>query len=384
MLKLIIWIIVFGVVVIGSLAIFSSQSATAGTIKIGLIAPLTGDQAIYGISQSQAAQVAVDQINAGGGIGGKNLELVIEDGQCSAQAATAAAQKLITTDKVKIIIGGACAVETAAIAAVAQPAQVVVLTPSAIGLPAEATSNFIFRIYPDDALFGTIAANYANMELRVKKSVILAENNLASQALGSAYKKTLTDLGGQVIENLSFDTDTIDFSNQASKIKSDDPDEVYIAAQSTTSIIAAVKKLHATNPTTILGVSDAVLDSQLVSDNAKDLEGVVSVRALVDWVNNAKAKNLQDGYHAKFDGADPGPFAANTYDAVGLINDALVATLKDGMVDTGKITDWLHTVKNWPGALGPITINTDGAAVISENVEKIASGAIVDMGPYAP
>lgn len=383
MLKLVIWIIVLGVIMVGGLAIFNSQIVATGTIKIGLIAPLTGAQSAYGISESQAAQVAVDQINAAGGVSGKNLTLVIEDGQCDASTAGAAAQKLIAADRVKIIIGGGCAVETAAIAIITQPAQVVVLALSAIGAPATIAGDFVFKIYQDDAAAGAIAANYAIKELRVKKASVLAEDNPAGQILSAAYKKTFGDLARQIVMDEVFPTDAVNFSGLTSRIKNADPDQVYIAAQSTSSIAAIVKILRDASITATIAIS-ADLESRFISNNAQFLEGILSVQPTIDWENNAKARNLRDAYRIKFGGQDPGPFAGNAYDAVGLIQDAVTATAAKGMVDAGAVRDWLATVKNWPGALGPITIGEDRATIITENIQKISGGAKVDLGPYAP
>jgi len=87
----------------------------------------------------------------------------------------------------------------------------------------------------------------------------------------------------------------------------------------------------------------------------------------------------------KYDGADPGTFAANAYDAVYLIGEAIQATASEGIdVDTEKIRDWLYAVKNWPGAIGPLTIDENGDPVMGENVRKIEKGEVKDLGPYTP
>src|SRR5687768_12900217 len=121
MSKLVTWLLVAVVVVIGGFAIFSEAGRGVHALRIGVIQPLTGDAASYGTSQLRAIQIAADELNAKGGIRGKQIELVVEDGRCDSPAAGAAAQKLVSIDKVKVIIGGGCSSETLAAAALTEP-----------------------------------------------------------------------------------------------------------------------------------------------------------------------------------------------------------------------------------------------------------------------
>src|SRR3989344_6415480 len=83
-----------------------------GSYKIGVMLALTGDAATYGLPEQQAIKIAADEINSKGGINGKKIEIIYEDGKCNPKDGNAAAQKLINVDKVKVIIGGSCSGET--------------------------------------------------------------------------------------------------------------------------------------------------------------------------------------------------------------------------------------------------------------------------------
>ena len=387
MSKIVIWIVVLAVIVIGGLAIFGDGGET-GTIKLGVLLPLTGDAAQYGESESRAIQVAVEEINNAGGVKGRQLEIVTEDGKGDPKAAGTAAQKLVNIDKVKIIIGGACSGETLAAAEITEPAEVILISPSASSPKVTEAGDFVFRTYPSDALAGRIAAKYAYEKLNVRKAAVFTELTDYSQGLREVYKEAFADLGGQIVSDETYNTGDVDFRTQILKIKNSRPDVVYIVPQSPTPGLAIIQQLRENRVTAKFTTAEVLLDRQVVGENKETLEGVIGVEPAVDWENNPKAKTLAEAHRAKFN-SDPGIFSANAYDAVHLIHEALDATLTEEGEDTGEIDaaavrDWLYGVSNWPGAVGPLTIDENGDPVMGENVRKIVDGEVTDLGPYTP
>src|SRR3989338_8967946 len=149
-----------------------SGALPQGSVKIGVVVPLTGNKAAYGIPLRRAAELALEEINMGGGIAGKPLEAVWEDGKCEAKDATAAAQKLINVDGVKIIFGGVCSSETLAMAPLTEAAKVLVVSPSATSPDITAAGDYIFRTAPSDAAAGSVAAEYASTKMGAKKGAV--------------------------------------------------------------------------------------------------------------------------------------------------------------------------------------------------------------------
>ncbi|HEY4475656.1 MAG TPA: ABC transporter substrate-binding protein, partial [Candidatus Paceibacterota bacterium] len=142
--KVIVWIIVLAVIIWGGYSIANRggsnvENKTAGgqvdsgtgPIKLGVIQGLTGDIASIGMGEVRAIQVALAEINKNGGINGRQLEIVTEDGKCDPQAGGTAAQKLVSIDKVMVIIGGTCSGETLAAATITEPAKVILISSSA-------------------------------------------------------------------------------------------------------------------------------------------------------------------------------------------------------------------------------------------------------------
>ncbi|HEY4475727.1 MAG TPA: ABC transporter substrate-binding protein, partial [Candidatus Paceibacterota bacterium] len=245
--------------------------------------------------------------------------------------------------------------------------------------------DFVFRTYPSDALAGQIAASYSAGELKAKKAAVVTELTDYAQGLREVYKQSLANLGGQIVADETFTTGDTDFRTQILKIKAAKPDVVYIVPQSLTPGLALLKQLRENGVKATIATAEVLLDRKAVEENSAILEGVVGVESAVDWDNNPKAKALRDAHRLKYDGADPGTFAANAYDAVYLIKEAIQATASEGVdIDTEKIRDWLYAVKNWPGAIGPLTIDENGDPVMGENVRKIEKGEVKDLGPYTP
>src|SRR3989338_6431973 len=114
---------------LATLALTACQSGGSGPIKIGFIGPLTGDIAGIGADMLNGVQVAVDEVNADGGINGRQIELIAEDGRCNGADAASAAQKLVNVDNVFAIVGAGCSSETLAAAPIVNDGKVVMISP---------------------------------------------------------------------------------------------------------------------------------------------------------------------------------------------------------------------------------------------------------------
>ena len=134
----------------------------------------SGDGAVDGIPLQRAVTLAVNEINLAGGIQGQNVEVVWEDGKCEARAATAAAQKLVTMDAVRVIFGGVCSSETLAMAPMTEGAKVILLSPSSTSPDITTAGDFVFRTAASDALAGRVAAQYAYEKLTKRRAAIIA------------------------------------------------------------------------------------------------------------------------------------------------------------------------------------------------------------------
>ncbi|HLC33092.1 MAG TPA: ABC transporter substrate-binding protein, partial [Candidatus Nanoarchaeia archaeon] len=131
---------------------------TTETVKIGFIGPLTGTGALYGTSELNAAQLALDDINAQGGINGKKVELIVEDGKCEGAASATAAQKLIQVDNVKYILGGHCSTESLSIVPITEANKVFLMAGATGTDKFTKAGKYAFRTFPSaTTLYGKLA-----------------------------------------------------------------------------------------------------------------------------------------------------------------------------------------------------------------------------------
>src|SRR3989344_4743654 len=175
--KAILWLVIILLIGWGIVAYSKNtkQESATGPIKIGVVLPLTGDAAVYGEPARNVYQMAVDEINKAGGVNGRELSLVVEDGKCNGKDAASAAQKLVNVDNVKVIIGGICSSESLAITPIAAEKKVAVFSPGSSSPALTNYSPYFFRNYPSDASQGKVLAEIAYNDKNWRKVAFLQE-----------------------------------------------------------------------------------------------------------------------------------------------------------------------------------------------------------------
>ncbi|MBI2573757.1 ABC transporter substrate-binding protein [Candidatus Woesearchaeota archaeon] len=196
----------------------TTQAAAQGDIKVGWIGPLTGEAASFGQNALAAATLAVNEINAAGGINGRKLVLIAEDDSCSA-AGVAAMQKLVNVNNVDVIAGPVCSASAGPALPVAVQAgtPVMMFTASAPGLTA--LGDRVFRVYPSDSFQGKEAANFMYNTLGTKKVAIVYAQNEWGQGIQKVFKQQFESLGGEIVYEGGVTQDSIDFRTDLAKVK---------------------------------------------------------------------------------------------------------------------------------------------------------------------
>ena len=159
-------------------------------VKIGLITPLTGEVASIGADVLHGAEIMLEEINSAGGINGREIKLIAEDGRCAGADAAAAAQKLINVDQVVAIHGAGCSSESLAAYPIAEAAQVVIVSPSSSSPDLTHASDFFFRTYPSDDLKTTAMTQYFK-ENEFEKVAIISENTDFCEAFRASLKRKI-------------------------------------------------------------------------------------------------------------------------------------------------------------------------------------------------
>ncbi len=379
--KVIIWIVVIALIIWGIVAASGDGSKTSdttdtsgSTIKIGIITPLTGDGAVYGEMVRNVNQIAVDEINAAGGIKGKQVELITEDGKCKGEGGVNAAQKLVNVDKVQIIIGGFCSAETLSAVPVAEAGKVAVMSAGSSNPGLTNKSPFFFRNFPSDSIQGAILAQVA-YDSGKRKVAFIQEQTDYTAGIFKAFETKFKSLGGEVV-NESYAPTVRDFRSQLAKLQAAKPDALFLDANTPASMEAITQQFGVMNWNVSLYTNDVILGaSDVLTKYKKTLEGMIGAEFGVD-ANNAKFKHLSEAYTAKYGKDLPyQSYAQTVYDSLFIIKDAINTVGYDGT----KIADFGHKITNWQGAAGSVTIGSDGDITSGHQPRVVKDGKVM---PY--
>lgn len=374
--KTVIWLVVL-VLIVGGFVLYGSKGedkAAKEPIKIGVMVPLTGDGAVYGEGGRNVYQLAVEEINAAGGINGQQIELVIEDSKCNGKDATSAIQKLVNVDKVKIVLGGFCSSESIAATPVAAGAKVALFSPGSSSPDLTGISPYFFRNYPSDASQGKVLAEAANAK-GWKKIALLQEQTDYALGVYKSFSSTFESLGGTVAKEETTTANT-DFRSQLTKLKGTKPDALFIDTQTPAMSERIFKQLQDLKWKVAIIINDATAGDTTTVMAYKDLlEGALTAEFSTD-PNNARFAKLVADYKTKYNADLPyQAYGQTEYDAVYMIKAGIEAVGYDGE----KFAAWARTVKDWEGASGKVTIGADGDRVGGHTVEVIKGGKVERM-----
>ena len=339
----------------------TTKAESKGPIKIGFLGPLTGDAASLGVSSQKAVELAAKELNDAGGINGRIVEVIYEDGKCNAKDASSAGNKLINLDKVPVIIGGLCSGETMAVAPVAEENKAVLISYCSSNPKITTLGDFLFRDYPSDSFQGAYGAEIAKNKLNANKAAVLYCLSDYCVGIKDVFKKTFEDLGGEIVIEESYEQESRDLRTALTKIKDADPDLIYFVGYTEASIVGIkqMKELGIDVPT--LG-ADAWDDSKIWTETGNAGEGVMWT--VVDTP-------ISDGFKARMESIGAKEItlcAPQAYDAFNIIT----GIIKNVGTDGTKIKDELYKVKDYKGVSGTITIDSNGDLATASYVTKIA------------
>lgn len=355
------------------LGVFPPWGGQANEIKIGAILPLTGDGAKYGEEARNGIDLAVEEINAKGGVDGRKVRIIYEDDQGTSTAAVNAFNKLVTVDKVPVIIGPMYSSTTLAVAPIAERAKVVVLSPSASSPKVTQAGDYIFRNWPSDVYEGGEMAKFAHERLGLKRAAILTVNLDYGIGLTEVFSKEFTDLGGQVVVVEKYEQGATDFRTQLTKIQATNPDGLYLPGYYTEIALILIQAKE-------LGINVQFL-SCVGFDNPKSLElageaaeGVIFARPAYDPESKAEpVASFVQSFKSRY-GLVPGTYAAHAYDAMRIVAEAI----RKGGYQSEGIKKALYAIRNFPGVTGETSIDENGDVSKPSQIMKVEGGKFVN------
>jgi branched-chain amino acid transport system substrate-binding protein len=372
----IVWTIVLVVVAVGLIWWgVSRERSGSNTITIGFIGPLTGDGAPYGQPEQETIELAVNQINAAGGINGKQVVMDYQDGKCDGQDAANAAQKLVNVDGVQAIIGGFCSGETIPAVPIAAAGKVLLLSPAASSPKLTNISPYFFRDYPSDAAQGKVLADVAYNKKGYRSVAIIQEQTDYAEGIYNAFTAEFSADGGKT-QMQAFPSDTSDFRSLLTTLKGQRPDALLVDTQTAAAgarILDQMKELGWNVP---LLVNDIIGDDPAtLTEYHSQLEGAITAEFFPS-ASTTQYEAFITAYQTAYGQVPPYQnYMATVYDAVNLLVDGIRQVGYNGSA----LATWSRTISNWPGVSGNITIGADGDRTVGHAPYVIHDGQAIPL-----
>lgn len=296
----------------------------AETIKVGIILPLTGGQAAFGEIEKNSFIMAFNEIQKAGGIKGAKIELLFEDDTGKPDIARAAAEKLISKDKVIMLGGGYGSSETRAIAGVAQQNKMpFLINTGSADVITEQGWNYIFRLNPPVSEYSEAAESFLKEVAKPKSAAILFENSLFGTSGSREFEKSCKELGIQVVLKEGYEKGAVDFKPLLIKVKNAKPDLIYMISYIMDASLLMRQAMELDiNPKLFVGGAAGFTLPEFYQNAGKASDGVFSATLWVPTLPFPGAMDYFKNYKKLF-GKDTEYHGAEAYAAMYVIADTL-------------------------------------------------------------
>lgn len=340
--------------------------SASSDIKIGMVYELTGNTASYGTSAADGAKLAFKEINAKGGVLGKQIKIVTADNKGEPSESANAMTKVITQDKVIAVTGftvSSCGIAGSAVAEDNKIPLVAAATVNPRVTVDEKTGkvkDYTFRACFIDSFQGTVSANFALNSLKKTKSAIMVDNSSDySKGLAQIFKDVFTKGGGQVVVEEAYLQKDQDFKSILTKIKAQNPEMIYLPGyyEDVGKIVKQARELGIMIP--ILG-GDAWDSPRLVemgSPQALNNTYFTNFYSVQD--TNPASQAFVEAYKKEY-GQLPDSMAAMGYDAANLLVDAIK---RANSVSSGKIREALAATQEFNSVSGSMNLSPTHDAI---------------------
>ena len=297
------------------------------TIKLGEFASMTGKEAVFGQNVNKGTRLAIEESNAAGGVLGRTLELITEDDQSKPGESATVVKKLISRDKVVVILGEITSGRTLEAAPIAQAAKIPLISPGATNVEVTAKGNYIFRVCFIDDFQGTVMAKFARDTLQLKRVAILSSVSSAqSVGLAKYFRERFTSASTVIAAEQKYSEGEKDFRAQLTAIKAAGADGIFVPGYYAEAalICKQARDLGLTVP--IFG-GDGWEAPELIEIGGKAVEGTYYASHYSSASTAPEVREFVKKYRARYNGETPDSMAPLAYDATFIVAEAITREL---------------------------------------------------------
>lgn len=358
-----------------------SKTGAADTIKVGEFASLTGKEAAFGQSSHKGTLLAVEEINAAGGVLGKKIEFIYEDNRSTPGESATVVKKLITRDHVVAVLGEVASGRSLEAAPICQANKIPQISPSSTNPKVTETGDYIFRVCFIDPFQGTVMAKFAKSRLNAKNVAVLSDV-AAPYSLGLAqyFKETFLADGGTVVSEQKFSSGDKDFKAQLTAIKAANPDAIFVPCYYTEAglIVRQARQLGITVP---LFGGDGWEAPELIQIGGEALEGCYYSTHYSPEDKSPAVQEFVSKFKAKNNGEIPDAMAALGYDSAMVLADAIK---RAGTTDSVKLRDAIAATKDYAGVTGKTSLDANRNATKPAVILAIKDGKFKYVETISP
>jgi branched-chain amino acid transport system substrate-binding protein len=352
-------------------------SSASKDIKIGVVYELTGSTASFGTAAANGAKLAFKEINANGGVLGKQIQIVVADNKGEPSESSNAMTKVISQDKVIAVTGFTTSSNGIAASTVAEankiPFVAAATTNPKVTLDENTgkVKNYTFRVCFIDPFQGTVGANFVLNSLKAKNAAIMVDNSSDySKGLSKFFKDAFTKGGGSVVSEEAYLQNDQDFKTVLTKIKASNPDVIYVPGyyNEVGKIIKQAREIGITAPFVGGDGWDSPKLAEIGGADALNNTFFTNHYSVED--NSPKSKAFLDAFQKEY-GQVPDAMAVLGYDAAYALVDAIK---RANSTDSEKIREALANTKDFQGVTGSLTLNDTHDAIKSAVIIEMKNG----------
>jgi branched-chain amino acid transport system substrate-binding protein len=348
-------------------------------IRVGEFASLTGGNASFGQSSHTGTELAIEEINARGGVLGRKLQLITEDTQSQAGQPAAIVKKLVAQDKVVAVLGEVASSRSLEAAPICQQNRIPMISPASTNPAVTEVGDTIFRICFIDPFQGTVMAKFALAKGWKRVALLVDVKQDYSVGLAKHFTEYFTANGGEIVREQKFSSGDKDFRPQLTSLRSTKPDAIFVPGYYTEVALIGKQARLLGLKMPLFGGDGWVGDSLLkVAGNA--LDGCyISCHFSADDTRPAVQQFVQ-AYRARYN-QTPDDMAALGYDSAMILAAAIE---RAGTTEGPKLRDAIAATRDFPGVTGVITLDEKRNASKSAIILTIQNGKFVYHDTVAP
>jgi branched-chain amino acid transport system substrate-binding protein len=360
--------------------IFAPSLSAQEPIKIGQFASLTGKEASLGQSSNKGTMMAIDDLNAAGGVLGRPLLLVTEDTQSKPGETATVVKKLISRDKVIALLGEVASSRSLEAAPIAQAAKVPMISPASTNPKVTETGAYIFRTCFIDPFQGPVMARFAREHLKAKRVALVVSNSSAySIGLAKFFRESFVANGGTIVLEQKYSEGDKDFKAQLTAIKAAGVDAVFNPGYYNEGalIVRQARDLGLTLP--IFG-ADSWEAEALIQLGGKAMEGAYLCSHYSPEDPSPRVQNFVAAYKKRF-GSTPDSNASLGYDSVLVLVDAI---RRAGTTERNALREAIATTRDFMAVTGKITIDSERNASKNAVIVQVRNGKFEFVQSMSP